>query len=47
VIFEVCLYNNITDFKVDYSKSRRLGFRDGSLDKNPKIKMELKRIMHA
>jgi len=29
---------------MNYSKSLRLGFRDGSLDKNPKINKETKKI---
>jgi len=29
---------------MNYSKSLRLGLRDGSLDKNPKINKETKKI---
>ena len=36
---------NIPSFrKNSYSKSLRFGFRDGSLDKNPKINKELKNV---
>ena len=35
------LYSN---FCISYSRSRRLGFREGSLERKPKINKETKKI---